>query len=51
MPGLITRETLREHKALVVELFGVQFWKFAISRADGTPFLSAWAEFNLRLSR
>ena len=47
MPGFITRETLRDHKALVVELFGAKFWKFAISRADGTPFLIVWAEFNL----
>ena len=51
MPGLITRETLREHKTLDVELLGVQFWKFAMSRAGGTRFLVAWAQFNLPFRR
>ena len=47
MPGFITRQTLTENRELVIEIFDVKFYEFAMSRPEGTPFLTAWAQYNL----
>jgi GNAT superfamily N-acetyltransferase len=48
MPGFINKETLKKNKSLVEDLFGPDFYEFAIKQKEGTPFLNAWAAFTLK---